>query len=109
MNLEKSIAEIDRTLEGFGGGQRPGKRRGRGRRPKAGRVRRAKKSVGKRGALKTKVINALKAAGKNGLHVKDLAKKLKAKEPNLRVWFYSTGKKIKNIKQTKPATYAWVN
>jgi hypothetical protein len=58
--------------------------------------------------MKEEIINSLKGAGKQGAHVKEIVKQTGAKEPNVRVWFYATGKKIKNIKQVAPATCALV-
>jgi hypothetical protein len=63
----------------------------------------------KRGALKDAIIGLLKAAGKPGLTVKDIAAQVKAKPGNIHVWFTSTGKKVKEIKKIAPATYAWVS
>jgi len=63
----------------------------------------------KRGALKDAIIGLLKAAGKSGLTVKEIAAQVKAKPGNIHVWFTSTGKKVKEIKKTAPATYAWVS
>jgi hypothetical protein len=34
--------------------------------------------------------------------------KLGVKRQGVDVWFGSTGKKVKEIKKVKPATYAWV-
>ena len=113
--LQGQIANIDRSLlqlEQYSSGRGSGLRGfgSQGRPPSFGvayGIRAA--GGGRKGVLKAKVINALKRAGKDGMHVKVLAKKLKVKEPNIRVWFYATGKKIGNIKQIKPATYRWEN
>ena len=65
----------------------------------------AKKSKGapakraKRGALKTKIFAALKAAGEAGLKVPELSKKIGVKSQNVHVWFSSTGKKLPEIKR----------
>ena len=64
--------------------------------------------ISRHGELKTGVVEALQHAGKSGLHIKEIASSLQVKEPNIRVWFYSTGKKIKNIKKVGRARYAWV-
>ena len=63
----------------------------------------------KRGALKDAIISLLKAAGKSGVTVKEIAAQVKAKPGNIHVWFTSTGRKVKEIKKIAPATYAWVS
>ena len=73
--------------------------RGRGRPPGGG--------GNVHGALKEKILKALQQAGQEGLHVVELAKRVNSAVPNIRVWFYSTGKKIKEISQSAPATYVW--
>jgi transposase-like protein len=66
----------------------------------------AGKSSGKqRGYLSVAVQNALKAAGKDGISVADLAKKLSISPRNLFVWFATTGKKFKAIKKVSPGHY----
>jgi len=70
----------------------------------AARKIRAKKS----GATKDAVIELVKGAGKAGITVKEIAIKLGVKRQGVYVWFGSTGKKVKEIKKVKPATYAWV-
>jgi hypothetical protein len=70
----------------------------------AARKPRAKKS----GATKEAIIELVKGAGKAGITVKEIAAKLGVKRHGVDVWFGSTGKKVKEIKKVKPATYAWV-
>jgi hypothetical protein len=53
----------------------------------------------RRGALKTKIFSALRAAGEAGLKVPVLSKKIGVKSQNVHVWFSSTGKKIPEIKR----------
>ncbi|MEI6323401.1 MAG: hypothetical protein WCP60_09885 [bacterium] len=53
----------------------------------------------KRGALKTKIYAALRAAGDAGMKVPDLSKKIGVKSQNVHVWFSSTGKKLPEIKR----------
>ena len=66
-----------------------------------------RKQVG-RGELKEKIISALRAAGKAGLTVGDLSKKLRVKRANLYVWFNGTGRNVREIKKIGPATYRLV-
>lgn len=65
-------------------------------------------SRSKRGAVKEAIIAAVKAAGKAGISVKDVALQLGVKYGNVSVWFGSTGKKVKEIKRVGRGTYAWV-
>lgn len=71
-------------------------------------ARAAKGKPAKRGELKEAVLSLLKATGKPGIGVKDIAARLGAKPKNIYVWFTSTGKSIKEIKRIGPAKYAWV-
>src|SRR5258706_15021584 len=48
----------------------------------------------KRGALKEKILRALRQAGKNGATVGELSKKLKVPSANLYVWFNGTGRSV---------------
>lgn len=66
-----------------------------------------RKQVG-RGELKGKIVSALRAAGKAGLTVGDLSKKLRVKRANLYVWFNGTGRNVREIKKIGPATYRFV-
>lgn len=70
----------------------------------------AKRPAGKRakpGQFKDSVIATVKAAGKAGVNVKDIARKLGLDPQRIYVWFNATGKKVKSIKKVAPATYAW--
>jgi hypothetical protein len=99
-NLLAQVKQINAALQGFG--ESPAATGGRKPATGAKPVARAP-----RGALKAKVIAAIQAAGKNGIHIRELARKIGVKERNLSVWFFSTGKAVKQIKRIKPATYAW--
>ena len=65
--------------------------------------------VRRRRALKGALLEKLKAAGKKGITVKELAVSLKAKPTSVSVWFYTTGKKIKEVKKVGVATYAYIS
>jgi hypothetical protein len=69
---------------------------GRGRRGK-GRAR--------RGALKEKILAALRASGKRGTTIRELADKLKVRSANLYVWFNGTGRNVPGLKKIGPAKY----
>ncbi len=62
----------------------------------------------KAAATKEAIIELVKGAGNAGITVKDVAGKLGVKPQGVYVWFGNTGKKVKEIKKVKPATYAWV-
>ena len=59
----------------------------------------------KRGALKEKIVRALRSAGKNGATVGDLSKKLKVPSANLYVWFNGTGRSVPGIRKIGVAKY----
>jgi hypothetical protein len=67
----------------------------------AGSVRRRSK----RGALKEKIVRALRSAGKKGATVGDLSKKLKVPSANLYVWFNGTGRSVPGIGKIGVAKY----
>src|SRR5881394_2571890 len=56
--------------------------------------------------LKDRIVQALKAAGKPGTTVKDLAAKLGKSYGNISVWFHTTGKAIKEINKVEPGKFA---
>src|SRR2546430_2132212 len=59
----------------------------------------------KRGALKEKIVRALRTAGKKGATVGELSKKLKVPSANLYVWFNGTGKSVPGIRKIGVAKY----
>jgi hypothetical protein len=59
----------------------------------------------KRGALKEKILRALRSAGKKGATVGDLSKKLKVPSANLYVWFNGTGRSVPGIRKIGVAKY----
>ena len=86
----------------------------RGRKPKAAAAKpaakaapapKAAKSEGRRGALKSKILAALRAAGDKGIAVKDLSKKIGVKNQNVHVWFSSTGKKLGIVQKVGSGAY----
>lgn len=95
--LQSQIDRINSRLSGFDG--QPVRSRGAGRSPVLRR--------GKRGQMKARVVEALTAAGKEGMSVKDLAQKLRTTYGNVSVWFQSTGKQFKEIRRVAPGRYAW--
>jgi hypothetical protein len=61
----------------------------------------------RRGKLKDGILKLLGATGKQGLSVKEIAEKLKAKPASVSVWFYSAGKKIKGITKLGAGRYSY--
>lgn len=59
----------------------------------------------KRGALKEKILRALRAVGKKGATIGELSKKLKVPAANLYVWFNGTGRNVRGIKKIGVAKY----
>jgi transposase-like protein len=66
----------------------------------------AKKKGSLRGKLSHAINTELKAAGKDGVRVADLAKKFSMKPRNLFVWFSTTAKKFPAIKKIAPGHYS---
>jgi hypothetical protein len=59
----------------------------------------------RRGELKKRITQALRAAGSKGITIGDLSGKLKVPTANLYVWFNSTGKNVSGIRKTGVAKY----
>jgi len=59
--------------------------------------------------LKERIVGTLKAAGKSGVTVKDLAAKLGKSYGHISVWFHTTAKGIKAIKKVEPGRFAWAS
>ena len=57
-------------------------------------------------STKDRVIAVLQSAGKDGMSVADVAEKLGVKKNTLNVWFYTTGKKVKEIKKVGRGRFA---
>ena len=62
----------------------------------------------KRGALKEKIVQALRAAGKKGVTIRELSDKLGVRSANLYVWFNGTGKNVRGLKKIGTAKYRLV-
>ena len=56
--------------------------------------------------LKEQIVQNLKAAGKTGVSVKDLAAKLGKSYGNISVWFHTTAKGINQIKKVEPGRFS---
>ena len=77
--------------------------------PKARKATAPRVKRGKRGKIKELILKELKDAGKQGLHVLELSKRIKSNPNSVRVWFFTAGKKLSQIKKISPATYRLEN
>lgn len=68
----------------------------------------ARKTIRTRIPLDTKIPQALKQAGKKGIRIPELAAKIDAHLPSVRVWFSKNTKSHKNVKRIGRGTYQWV-
>lgn len=59
--------------------------------------------------LDKRIPGALKKAGKAGIRVPDLAQKIDAHLPSVRVWFSKNATSNKNVKRVGRGIYRWVN
>jgi hypothetical protein len=130
--IREKIEDLEKELSGIIGGGLPGvKKAGPARRRMLSASARAKISAamktrwakkkrnqrksslatGKtkkpRGQLKDRIIQALEAAGKPGMKVKDLASKLGTSYGNVNVWLSTTAKGVKEIKKIAPGRFTW--
>ena len=101
--LMSQIQELDRQMIAL---QEPGSvdSRPNVRFQRAGGMKTGKPRT-KRGALKARIVGALRAAGARGMTIQELSGKLKVKPANLYVWFNGTGRKTKGVKKVGPAKY----
>ena len=123
--IRAKVERLEKELNRIIGGETVGKlsaRPRKGPRKTASRKRVSKAMKGKsataavqrsmaspRGGLKGRIIRALRAAGDNGVTVKDLAAKLGKSYGNISVWFHTTGKGLKEIKKVAPGRFAWAD
>ena len=59
--------------------------------------------------LKDRIVQNLKAAGKSGVTIKDLASKLGKSYGSISVWFHTTAKGTNEIKKVAPGRFAWAS
>jgi hypothetical protein len=59
----------------------------------------------KRGALKERILRALRVAGSKGATIHELSDKLGIRNANLYVWFNGTGKNVPGLKKIGTAKY----
>ena len=102
-DLKRVEAELAGVYKGDTAAVTPKRRKGKAATPASKVV--GGKSRGRRGALKDKVLAALRSAGDKGISVKDLSKKLGVKNQNVHVWFSSTGKNVSGIQKIGAGVY----
>jgi hypothetical protein len=104
--LLKEVASIESQLEKLLSGKsvRAGRR---GAKKSAAKTIKPVKGTKRapRGAIKKKILSALKAAGDAGIKVTELAKKTGLKNAHLHVWFGSTGAKLPEIRKIGKGHY----
>jgi hypothetical protein len=59
----------------------------------------------RRGALKEKILKALREAGRKGATIRELSAKVRMPSANLYVWFNGTGKNVPGIQKIGVAKY----
>lgn len=101
--LVAELARIDQQLAKFE--DRPATSAAVSAAPKAAKAARSKRQP--RGAVREAIINMLKRGGDTGVTVKAIATELGVSSNRIYTWFYSTGSRIKEIKKSGPARYAW--
>lgn len=101
--LQNQLASIDEQITDLLGGTPATTRKAPADKAKVTRGR-ASKPKG-RGALKASILAELKAAGSEGVSIKDLVPKLKSKSANLHAWFNVTGKRMGGIEKIGRGTY----
>ncbi len=72
--------------------------------PHKARGRKAGKRAG-RGALKETIFAELQAAGRSGVHVRDIAEKLNTKPVNIHAWFHAAVKRYPQVKKIEGGHY----
>lgn len=97
--LQARLAKVESSLEALDGGKGENAKAAPAKRPRRGR---------RRVSLKDGILKKLQAAGKEGLTVNELAASFKANAGSVSVWFYTTGKKVKEIKKVGKARYAYI-
>ncbi len=90
-------------------GRPPGRASSRAATVKTRRTAKAGKAAGagktRRGGLKEKILGRLQSVGPEGIKVRDLAQDLGVNRKNVEIWFYTTGKKLSEIKKLGPGLF----
>jgi len=76
------------------------------RKPRAQRASGKGSKKAPRGTLKPAILAALQDAPKDGLSVTEVADRIGAKRNTVNVWFYTTGKKVKELKKVSKGRFA---
>jgi len=102
--LLKEIEKIDKAVNAaFEGKNKPSNLSGSARAKR--KVGRAGTKGGKSGKFKRKILEALQESGSPGITVKELAERIGVKINKLRIWFYTTGKKLGAIEKNGVSRY----
>ena len=107
----KKVKEIRKLGPGkyaWGSASTPSAPTQAGAKAKSAQAKGTKLSAKAYGGTKEAIINLIKASGKSGITVGEIAEKLGVKTGNIYSWFTSTGKKVKAIKKVGPGEYGWV-
>lgn len=70
-------------------------------------AKKVRKGSGRSGVLKDAIVQVLKQAPVGGVSVETIAETLNRKPAAIHVWFYTTGKAIKEIKKIGRGLYTW--
>jgi DNA invertase Pin-like site-specific DNA recombinase len=98
--LQAQLAKVDQELTRISG--EPAGKKGKTGTPKPVRKQ-------PRGQVKRAIVELLKAGGREGVTVKEVAARLGVSAGRVYTWFYSTGKNVSQIKKIGEARYRWEN
>ena len=109
-SLEKKLTQLERSVAkvvgaGASAVARGANRIARGRPPGRSGRRGTGKKFNRRGGLRKVILNQLSRAGKTGLKIKDLAKKMNIQRQRLDTWFYQNLKKVRGLRKVGPGHY----
>jgi hypothetical protein len=98
--IDREMLRLERQFE-----QAPGVAGPKGRVTFSAAPEKKRKRRAERGALKEKILRALRAAGSRGATIQELSRKLGIRSANLYVWFNGTGKNVPRLKKIGVAKY----
>ncbi|MFH1066485.1 MAG: hypothetical protein V1746_01070 [bacterium] len=101
--LLKKVRSIEGELSGLGIGDHLPKKRGRKPLQEKGQAR--QRRFRKQGSLREAILTELKAAGKAGMRIKEIAHKLAIQRQRLDTWFYQNSKKVAGLVKTSEGKF----
>src|SRR5579862_2323103 len=110
--LSGAVASIAKVSESAAAAPASKPAKARGRKPRAKKGAAPKKAAPKAakavasGSVKDQVLAVLEGAGPEGLSVGEIADKIGWKRSSANVWFYTTGKKVREIKKVGRGRFA---